>query len=427
MRFGLAIAGPLLMAAAGAGAQILEFSGDASLQARWYPESPAFPGQRSSTGGLVVEPTLYGDIAPSASLTVTALYRYDSADSRRTHADVREAYFLTHGDWGENSWELRLGLDRVFWGVAELHNLVDVVNQLDLVEHPRDRPKLGQPMVHLTVSGDWGIAESFLLPYHRKRTFPGRAGRLRSSLPIDEDGRYESGAEERHVDLAFRYSHSVGLLDFGLSAFVGTSREPSFLLGRQYEPSSASDAPAIPAPGWDEPVVYAGWDEPVPYYEQIRQFGLDAQLTTEPWLYKMEAVYRSGAVNLLGQEEDYSAFIFGMERTVYALFGSAADLTFLAEWLYDDRGSRATSVWANDLFVAGFLAFNDVRGTELVAGLLGDLRHDYRALSIELKRRLSDSWSVRVEVIANLRVDPQDLTYDGRRDSFLGAGLTFSF
>ena len=117
---------------------------------------------------------------------------------------------MTYGDWGENSRELRLGLDRVFWGVAELHNLVDIVNQLDLVDHPRNRPKLGQPMAHLTISGDWGVAESFLLPYHRKRTFPGRSGRLRSSWLIDETALYESGAEERHVDFAARYSNAVG-------------------------------------------------------------------------------------------------------------------------------------------------------------------------------------------------------------------------
>ena len=407
MRRCLAIAG-LLLATAGTQAQTFDFSGDFSLQARWYPQSPAFPGQRSSTGGFVAEPTLYGDVAPRASLTVTPLYRYDSADSKRTHADLREAYFLAYGDWGENAWELRLGLDRVFWGVAELHNLVDVVNQLDLVEHPRNRPKLGQPMAHLTISGDWGIAESFLLPYHRKRTFPGRSGRLRAGLPIDDDATYESGAEERHVDLAFRFSSTAGLLDFGLSAFFGTSREPAFRLGHP-SGTSATDVALIP------------------YYEQIRQFGVDAQLTTEPWLYKLEAVRRRGASNLLGRDEDYSAVIFGLERTLYALFGSAADLTVLAEWLYDDRGARATSVWANDLFVAGFLAFNDVQGTELVAGILGDLRHDYRALSLELKRRLSDSWSMRLEAIANLSVDPDDLTYDGRRDSFLGAELTLSF
>ena len=77
---------------------------------------------------------------------------------------------------GENTWELRLGLDRVFWGVAELHNLVDVVNQLDLVEHPRDRHKLGQPMAHLTISGSWGVAETLLLPLSPQAHVSGAIG-----------------------------------------------------------------------------------------------------------------------------------------------------------------------------------------------------------------------------------------------------------
>ena len=400
MRPGGAIAAILLLAAAGAEAQTLDLSGEVSFQARWYPESPAFAGQRSGTGGLVVEPTLYAEAGPGTSFTLTPFYRFDSADSQRTHEDLREAYLLTFGEWGEDSWELRLGLDRVFWGVAEVHNLVDIVNQVDLVEHPRDRPKLGQPMAHLTVSGDWGIAESFLLPYHRARAFPGSRGRHRSRFLIDDDARYESGAEERHVDFAFRYSNAVDVLDFGLTAFAGTSREPSFM---------------------------AEGERFVPYYEQIRQFGIDAQLTTDPWLYKLEVVHRGGARNLQGREEDYGAFILGMERSFDAPFGSRADLTFLAEWLYDDRGPRAASAWANDVFIMGVLAFNDVQGTELAAGLLGDLRHDTRVLNMELKRRLSDSWSMRLEGIANLSADPEDLTYDGRRDSFLGVEFSFAF
>ena len=409
MRFGSAMAALVLLGTAGAAAQTLDLSGEVSLQARWYPQSPAFPEQRSSTAGLVLEPTLYAQAAQGTSFTLTPLYRYDSADSKRTHGDLREAYLLMFGDWGQNAWELRLGLDRVFWGVAELHNLVDIVNQLDLVEHPRNRPKLGQPMAHLTISGDWGIAETFLLPYHRKRTFPGPSGRLRSGFLIDDDAQYESGAEERHVDVAVRYSNSVGWLDLGLSAFAGTSREPTFLIGPESGPPPAIDAPLTP------------------YYEQIRQFGVDAQLTTEPWLYKLEAIHRSGARNLLGQEEDYRAFIFGLERTLFSVLGTAADITVLGEWLYDDRGRRAASVWANDLFVAGFLAFNDVHGTQLGVGILGDLRHDSRALNLELSRRLSGNWTMRLEAIVNLRADPQDLTYDGRRDSFVGVDFTYSF
>ncbi|MXW51966.1 MAG: hypothetical protein F4X81_00275 [Gammaproteobacteria bacterium] len=409
MRSGGALAALALLVAAGAGAQSFDLSGDLSLQGRWYPRSPAFPGQRSSTAGMVVEPTLHADLTANASFTLTPLYRYDSADSRRTHADLREAYFLMYGGWGDNAWELRLGLDRVFWGVAELHNLVDVVNQLDLVEHPRNRPKLGQPMAHLTVSGDWGMAEAFVLPYHRKRTFPGRGGRLRSGYPIDKSAAYESGAEERHVDFAARYSNAVGILDLGLSAFRGTSREPAFLFGEPSGPSSATE-PSL-----------------TPYYEQIRQFGVDAQITTGPWLIKTEAIHRAGASNLLGQEEDYQAYIFGLERSLHGLFGSSADLTVLAEWLYDDRGRRAPSIWANDLFIAAFLALNDVRTTEAAVGILGDLRHNARSLNLELKRHLSQNWTMRLEAIIPLQSDPRDLTYAGRRDSFVGVDFTYSF
>ena len=141
----------------------------------------------------------------------------------------------------------------------------------------------------------------------------------------------------------------------------------------------------------------------------------------------MEAIRRAGARDLLGREEDYGALILGLERTLYALFGSGTDLTVLAEWLYDSRGTRATTVWQNDLFVAASLAFNDVRDTRLVAGLLGDLRHDYRSLNLELKRRLSDNWTTTLEAIATLSADPEDPTYDGRRDSFVGVDFTFGF
>ncbi|MYC26356.1 MAG: hypothetical protein F4X56_10645 [Gammaproteobacteria bacterium] len=390
-------------------AQTFDVNSEISLQGRWYPQSPIFLEQKSSTMGAVAKTTLYVEIAPKTSFTFTPLYRYDSADSQRTHGDVREAYFLMYGDWKNNSWELRLGQASVYWGVTELYNLVDIVNQTDLVEHPRNRPKLGQPMVHLTLSGEWGIAESFLLPYHRKRTFPGPTGRLRSRFPISDNASYEHRDEENHVDVAFRYSNSVGPYDFGFSVFVGTNREPTFLASGQSEPTTYENLTLQP------------------HYEQIEQFGLDVQLTTSALLYKFEAIQRNGMRNLFGEEENYHAVILGTEHTIYNLFNSSASLTVLAEWLYDGRGSRSTNVWTNDLFLSGFLSFNDVAGTEFVAGLLADLDYDYRALNLEFKRRLSDSWTMRFESIVNLSSDPADLTYDGRKDSFVGMDFTFGF
>ena len=249
------------------------------------------------------------------------------------------------------------------------------------------------------------------LPYHRARTFPGRAGRLRLPLLVeDEQVEYESEAEERHVDLAARYSHSFGLLDMGVSVFNGTSREPSLRLSLD-----RSGAPAL-----------------VQHYEQIRQFGLDAQLTVGSWLFKLEAIQRVGARNLSGREEDYVASVCGGEYTFYSVFGSAADLNLLGEWNYDGRGrnatpSRSPNTLENDLFFAARLALNDVQSSEIVASILGDVDRATRALAVALERRIADQWSVNLESIYLLNIDPADIHYETRRDSFIDLSLMYNF
>ena len=62
-------------------------------------------------------------------------------------------------------------------------------------------------------------------------------------------------------------------------------------------------------------------------------------------------------------------------------------LNLLAVWRYNYGHSLVNSVWAG-LFVAGFLACNDVQGTELVAGILGNLDHSCRAKQLILLRVL---------------------------------------
>ncbi len=406
------------------------FSGRYSLESRWYPQSPAYPGQRSHATGFVVEPTLFLEDPEGRSFTLTPFFRGDGADSRRTHADVREAYLLLFGELDNGEWEARIGIDRVFWGVAELYNPVDIVNQSDLVEHPDGKTKLGQPMAHLTFAGDWGTAELFALPWHRERTFPGRRGRLRSELVVDPDlVEYESGAEERHLDVAARYSHSFGLLDIGLSVFDGTSREPSL---RPASPRLLVGPDGLPLPGPDgRPIVVP--TALAPYYPQIRQFGLDAQITAESFLLKLEAIHRTGAPNVpslrhpFGEEEDYTAFVIGGEYTIYSLFESAADLSLLGEWHRDDRGRRSTHQFQDDVFLAARLAFNDVEGTEVTAAIVADTDYGSRTMSVEFSRRLSDEWSLRLETTAMLDIDEADPIRTTWRDSFIGAELTYSF
>ena len=384
----------------------VELGGSASAESRWFYRDIGHAGQRSLPNGFVATPQLYIEDRNGSSFTLSPFFRFDGDDPQRTHADLHEAYALFFGALGDGQWEARVGVDRTFWGVVESNNLVDIVNQIDLVEHPDEKSKLGQPMVHLSFAGNWGTTELFGLPYHRQRTFPGRKGRLRFPWIVDEGSvTYESEDGDQHLDLAARYSHSVGLLDFGISAFEGTSREP-FL---------------SPRFGTDGEVVLA------PHYEQIRQAGLDGQITFDTWLMKLEAIHRSGMSNRLGDKEAYTSFVFGGEYTLYSLLDSAADLTVLAEWAYDERGRRATTKFDNDIFFGTRLAFNDVQGTEVLVSTLVGTDHDSRVLAAELTRRLSAEWSLRLEAVALLELDPWDVLYETRRDSFVEAGLTYSF
>lgn len=398
-----------------------EFSGRFSVESRWFPETGAHPNQRSHASGFVAEPQLYLEEAEGGSFTLVPFFRYDSADPRRTHADLREAYLLLFGEIGNSEWELRLGVDRVFWGVTESQHLVDIINQVDFVEHPNGEVKLGQPMAHVTWSGDWGALELFSLPYHRVRTFPGQSGRLRFSFLVDDEHvQYESGAEEWHPDFAARYSHSVGSLDVGVSVFDGTSREASLI------------CPRCPPPDEGSRVTLGVVPLLVQYYPQIRQFGLDAQLTLGSWLFKLEAMHRAGERNLIGLEKEYVASVVGGEYKVSSVFGSAADLDLLGEWNYDERGRQAVPrrsplTLDNDFFFGVRLAFNDVQSTEISAGVLGDASRNTRTLAVEVDRRLSDAWLLHLESSAILSIDKADIQYQGRRDSFIELNLVYNF
>ncbi len=400
----------------------IEFSGRLSTETRLYPETAAHPRQRSHASGFAAEVTAYSEDDEGRSITITPFYRYDAGDPDRTHGDLREAYLLLYGDVGDDEWELRLGVDRVFWGVVESRSLVDIVNQTDLVEHPNEKTKLGQPMVHLTWSGDWGALELFGLTGHRERTLPGRHGRLRPDPVMDpKRTSYESAAEEWHLDLAGRYSGSFGPVDVGLSVFDGTSREPTLL----------------PTPTLDGSEIVLA-----PHYEKIRQFGLDTQLTTGPWLLKLEAIHRAGAQNrrpdpnlspleliqdFKYEEEDYAAFIAGGEYTINALWESDADLSLIAEWARDERGRWATNAFENDILLAARLGLNDEPSTEFSVSALNSLDNGSRVLSAEFKRRLSDSLSLHVEASAYVGIDEDDVVYAVRRDSYIGVNLDYGF
>ncbi len=380
-----------------------ELSGYVEGEVRLYPENPNHSGQRDQSASLAFQPEYYHEFESGSSITLVPFFRLDSADSERTHFDVRELTYL----WLHDDFELRLGVRKVFWGVTEVLHLIDIINQTDLVENIDGEQKLGQPMVNLSIPSDWGTLDLFVLPYFRERTFPGRKGRSRFSLVVDTDqAQYESAADEWHTDWAARYNNSFGDWDVGVHYFIGTSRDPSFTLG---------------ADGAGNPVI-------LPVYQQIQQTGLDVSYVVGSWLWKLEALYRKGQGDRQGlTRNDYVAATGGFEYTFTGIFDSQMDLGIVGEYLFDERKDFALTPFENDVAGALRLAVNDAASTEVLFGWIQDIDTDARWLFLEASRRLGEQWTLEIEMRAFLDQPPAAFLFALRDDDLLQGVLQYHF
>lgn len=365
-----------------------EWSGHLDAEVRWFTQDPFDQRQPESALSLAFAPEYYNEWNEGAdSFAFKPFFRWDQRDSERTHFDLREMLWIHAGD----GWELRAGVGKVFWGVTEALHLVDVINQTDLVENPDGEQKLGQPLLKLSLEREWGTLDLFMLPGFRERTYPGSHGRLRPQPVVEtSDAEYESGAGQRHVDFALRWSRAIGDWDIGLAHFHGTGREPTLL-------------PALKG----TKVVL------VPYYEIIDQTSLDLQATKDAWLWKLEALRRSG------QGRTFAAATGGFEYTLYGIAGGDGDLGILLEYLWDERGSSATTPFQDDLFFGLRWSANDEQSTELLAGIVRDWSSDAALYSIEGSRRLGQAWKISLQARFWSDFPNSDPAYTLSRDDYL--------
>ena len=364
---------PLLLMAVSSSSHASEFdwTAIAAAEARLFPSKPAYLDQDNVTlsPSFSFQPSLYYEWNDGRDrLSFSPFGRWDADDERRTHWDLREANWLHVGQ----DWDLVLGLGRVFWGVTESRHLVDIVNQDDQVEDIDGEDKLGQPMLNVNLIHNWGRVSVFLLPGFRERTFPANDARLRGPLPIIVgDPVYTEGAGRHEIDFAARWAHSIGSWDIGIAHFHGTGREPRLVQSLRAGVHS----------------------EIVPHYDQIDQTSLDLQLTRGAWLWKLEAMTRSG------QGPRFFAVVGGFEYTLYGLFGTAYDLGVLAEYLYDGRDNDKAPFTAfdDDVFLGTRLALNDFQDTSFLFGAIIDSKTGGQALFLEAERRLGDTWRIEIE------------------------------
>jgi hypothetical protein len=385
-----------------------DFSGHVEVQGRAFsndplPGSPTGRQAANTFGSFAVEPEFYYDWDSGYELfQFTPFARLDARDGNRTHFDIRELYWHRI----DRDSELKVGFDRVFWGVTESAHLVDIINQTDQVEGLDGEDKLGQPMIDLTIVPSWGTIDLFVMPFFRERTYPGVNGRLRPPIPIESsEARYTTDAGQWYPSVAFRFSRSTGPFDIGVSQFHGVGREPRL----------------IPEVVGGEPVL-------IPQYDIINQTGVDVQATLGGWLLKNETILRAG------QGSTFFAVATGFEYTFNNVADKGIDVGLLAEYLYDGRDKNvvgdltiAATAFEDDVFVGSRLAFNDIRDTSLLGGAVIDRKDGTTALFVEASRRIGNRFTLDIELRSFVNAAPQDQLYLLRRDDFLQLSVAYHF
>ncbi|EPJ49142.1 MAG: hypothetical protein OFPII_02480 [Osedax symbiont Rs1] len=393
----IAIGSGLLMQPALADELFFEATGKISTEVTFYAADGQFANQNYRTNlSLSAEPEFYWQWNEQRdSLTFSPFFRKDQRDSERTHADIRE---LSWVHLAEN-WELRTGLRKVFWGVTEFQNLVDVINQKDQVEGLDKEHKLGQPMINLSLVKDWGIVDFYLLPGFREQTYAGANGRLRAGLVVSDDATtYQATNREKHIDLAARWSHSLDVYDFGAHWYKGTDRSP------QYKAISEHGKPVLSA-----------------HYQQIEQVGLDLQATIDSWLWKGELIYQDNP------QQNFWASQLGVEYTFYGIQDTATDLGLLFEFGKDQRGKKANNIMQNDIGIGARFALNDTQSTTMLVGAIHDLDYHTTSFSVEAERRIGDDWKASIEARAFSTDNSDDPAAIFDQDDYLKLTLDWYF
>ena len=368
---------------------------ETSLESVVFLKNSDIPGQDNSSLSATFQPRYrkswdFGKKVFDSHFFVRA----DADDGSRSHGDIRElSWTQVEGDF-----EYKLGISKDFWGVAESYNLIDVVNQRDYVEVLDYKARLGQPMAKVSWFTESGTFSGWVLPYFRERNFASPDSRAFSgAIKVDQDhAEYRSSRKERHMDFALRYDNHTGDLDYGVSYFQGTQRDP--VLKYDYLSQSL-----------------------IPYYDQVKQLSTDVQWTGDALLLKLEALHRKEAT--YGSS---NAAVYGFEYTFFDIY-NGHDLGAIAEHLYDSRGKSRTS-FDNDLFVGLRYTFNDVEATEILVGSFIDLDDGSRNMRAKAERRFTDSFKGELILQTYNNIADNDLFFhQNRKDDFIRLNLRYYF
>ena len=304
--------------------------------------------------------------------------------------DIQEAYITRSFSQGQ----LNVGVNTVFWGVAESRHLVDIVNQKQPTRNLDNEAKLGELLLHYQHFTDNGHWFAMSLPYFRERDFGLPDDRLSLPLAVTDEQFVGRDANYRGSYL-LGYRGVLGDWDVGTYYFDGIDREPVI------RPNNNQEFDAI--------------------YRRLQQTALDLQWTSEYLLGKVEAVHRH---HQMGGKS--WAYVVGAEYYFYGIANSNKDLSLLMELHRDtEEQVNLNRLYQDATFIGMRLAWNDVDDTSMITGVLIDNDTGAHTIKTEFSTRLSSHLSLALEANLFLEQTQRDATYGFKDDDFIELRLTY--
>lgn len=286
--------------------------------------------------------------------------------NKHDFTDVTEFYW----DRTSDDYSVKIGVDKEFWGKAELINVVDVINQKNNLGL-ETKEKLGELMAKFSHFKEDDVYSFYYLPYFREQEF--------SDMTVAN-----TSFEHKKSSFALRYASVIDNIDFGLSYFNGVDKNPEF------------------SPNGSKFDVY---------YPNLKQFGVDAQLTLENILWKLEFAKK------YYQGKNHHSSVYGFEY----LLGTQWDIGILFESMQDTD----SNLFADDVMLGLRIALNDEDSSSGLIALNYDREHHSKMLNVSLEKRFGDD--IKLSIKSQSLFDKEDDTFLTNRNNNTSATLAYYF
>ena len=160
----------------------------------------------------------------------------------------------------------------------------------------------------------------------------------------------------------------------------------------------------------------------VPYYQELRQIGLEVVRASGDTQLTFEGAFREAS------DERYFSGAAGIQHTFHDIGSDGGSLVAVGEYLYDNRSSdQPLTLFEDDLHLGFRYDASDIAGTSLTGGVYYDFESQSQIYTLSYSRRLSDT--VRFDVSGFLMEadDPADPLSFVEQDSYIEMGLQYFF